>query len=247
MTLSPRTSRIFMAMLACCAGALLVAPAAGATRIEVTTTTDEFDTGSRCSLREAIWSANNDSTTMADGCQQGNGRDFISVPAGRFNLTRTAQSPSPPSATIEDSNLYGDLDVNDQVEIRHTGIRPATINSSVGGERVFHTRASNGIVLDGLTISGGGAFAGSETRGGGILNEGDLTVRNSTISNNNAVFGAGISTEGGSTARLTNVHHLRQRRAGGRRRRLSRDQRGDRPEERHGQQQHRRLGRQRRR
>ncbi len=188
----------------CAAATLSFASAAGAATINVTTTTDEFDSGSRCSLREAIWSANNDSTTLADGCQAGSsGRDQINVPAGRFNLTRF--NPAPMGTTTEDGNLYGDLDVTAPATIVHTGIRPANIHSSLGGERALHTMASGGVTLQGLTVSGGGAFSGSENRGGGILNEGSLVVRNSSIQDNNAVFGGGVSTEGDSTATLINV------------------------------------------
>ena len=178
-------------------------PASAAT-INVTTTTDEFDSGSRCSLREAIWSANNDSNTLADGCQTGSpGRDQINVPAGRFNLTRF--NPAPMGATTEDGDLFGDLDVTGPATIAHSGIRPAIIHASVGGERVLHTLAAEGVTLEGLTISSGGAFSGPENRGGGILNQGSLTVRSSTLQDNNAVFGGGISTEGTSTATLINV------------------------------------------
>lgn len=183
---------------------LALASAAGAATINVTTTTDEFDSGSRCSLREAIWSANNDSGAMADGCQVGSaGRDQINVPPGRFNLTRFNQAPM--GVTAEDANLYGDLDVTGPTTIVHAGIRPAVIHASVFGERVFHTRAPGGVTLQGLTISSGHAASGSENRGGGILNEGSLTVRNSSLQENNAVFGGGLSTEGDSAATLINV------------------------------------------
>src|SRR5688572_11612569 len=103
---------------------LLVPSAASAATISVTTTTDELDEGSRCSLREAITSANADSNTGAEGCVAGNGADRIVVPAGRFPLNRSGD-PSP--LTSEDFNVYGDLDVTSQVTIVHGGIRAATI------------------------------------------------------------------------------------------------------------------------
>jgi CSLREA domain-containing protein len=179
-----------------------IAPAARAATINVTTTTDEFASGSRCSLREAVWSANNDSTTQAPGCTAGSGTDTIVVPAGRFELTRT---PDAPATANEDGDLYGDLDVTGPAAIVHRGIRPAVISSEVPAERVMHTLAPAGVTLDGLTITGGDASTAPENHGGGILNEGLLTVENSAIEENGATFGAGLSTEGASTANLVNV------------------------------------------
>src|SRR5690349_5097691 len=122
---------VLLGLMAC----LLVPSAASATTISVTTTTDELDEGSRCSLREAINSANQDSNTAAEGCVAGDGADRIVVPAGRFPLNRTGD-PFP--TTSEDLNVYGDLDVTGDVTIVHGGIRPATIDSLVSQERVFH-------------------------------------------------------------------------------------------------------------
>lgn len=183
--------------------AMLCLPgAAAAATINVTTTTDEFDSGSRCSLREAVWSANNDSTAMAQGCASGAGGDVVVVPSGAFRLTRVAVAPD---TTAEDAGVYGDLDVTGPLSIVHRGVRPATITSNVDTERVIHAISPGGLTLDGLTISGGRANAGTENRGGGILNEGFLTVLNTTIRDNQATFGGGLSTEGTSTAILRNV------------------------------------------
>ena len=182
----------------------IFAAAASAETINVTTTIDEFGSGSRCSLREAIWSANNDSNTMAVGCRAGSGTDTIAVEAGRFGIDLTA--PSFPN-TAEDAGLYGDLDVTAPATIVHTGIRPATIVSEIPGERVFQilTSVTPGVTLEGLTITGGSAPTGAEDHGGGILNGGLLTVRNSLIDENTAIYGAGVSTEGTSTATLVNT------------------------------------------
>jgi CSLREA domain-containing protein len=189
----------------CAAGLLLATPAgAGAATITVTTTIDELDSGPRCALREAIWAANNDANGLADGCVAGSGNDRIVVPAGRFRLTRSAPFPAPNSH--DDNNVLGDLDVTESATIVHRGIRPATIDSRVGGERVLHVFSTGDtitITLIGLTITGG-EFSASEQAGGGILNEGVLAVRESLIVGNTAAFGAGLSTEGNSTATLVN-------------------------------------------
>ena len=188
----------------CVAGLLLAVPAgAGAATITVTTTIDELDSGPRCSLREAIWAANNDANGLADGCVAGSGNDRIVVPAGRFRLTRSAPPPLPSSQ--EDANVYGDLDVTGAATIVHRGIRPAIVDSNVPGERVFHVFSTGDtITITGLTITGGESFGGPEQSGGGILNEGSLVVRDSLIVGNRAAFGAGLSTEGSSTATLVN-------------------------------------------
>jgi len=186
-------------------GALALPSGAEGATINVTTTTDEFATGSRCSLREAISSANSDSLAQAQGCTKGSGADLILVPAGRFRITRSAPPSMPPIPTSEDNNVFGDFDITAPATIVHTGIRPAIVDDNVSGERVFHNLAAGGLTIQGLTITDGSASSDPENRGGGILNEGNLTLANSTIEGNSAVFGGGLSTEGSSTATLTNV------------------------------------------
>jgi CSLREA domain-containing protein len=192
-----RLKWLLLVIVAC----LALPGVASATTISVTTTTDELDTGSRCSLREAITSANADENSGAEGCVAGDGADRIVVPAGRFPLNRSGE-PFP--TTAEDLNVYGDLDVTSQVTIVHGGIRPAIIDSQVSQERVFHVGPGANVVLAGLTITGGNATQGSERYGGGILNEGALTVSRSLIEGNRATFGGGLSTDGSATATLVN-------------------------------------------
>lgn len=203
-TATPAMRKMFRAtLLTALAGLVLLAPAgADAATINVTTTTDEFNGGSRCSLREAVWSANNDSTAQADGCAKGSGTDLIALPAGRFRLNRTDPDPAPPDQTVEDADVFGDIDITAPASIVHTGIRPAIIDNNVSGDRVLQAIAPGGVTMQGVTITGGFAFVG---RGGGILNQGRLTLRNVTIAGNTALFGGGLSTEGSSTATLTNV------------------------------------------
>ena len=189
-------------MLLVLAACLALPGVASATTISVTTTTDELDEGSRCSLREAITSANSDANTEAEGCVAGDGADRIVVPAGRFPLSR---SGDPFPTTSEDANVYGDLDVTSQVTIVHGGIRPATIDSLVSQERVFHIGPGANVVMTGLTVTGGNATAGSERYGGGILNEGALSVTRSLVEGNQATFGGGLASEGSSTATLVNT------------------------------------------
>jgi CSLREA domain-containing protein len=178
----------------------LTAPAASAAVINVTTTEDQFDTGSRCSLREAIQSANADSNSQAQGCVSGSGSDTIKVPDGRYVLR---QAPTPPASVFEDANLYGDLDITAPVTITHSGLRPAAVDGN-RADRVFDV-ISGGVTMQGLQIQDGNARNAPVNNGGGILDRGQLTLRNVGISFNDAVFGGGLSTLGAATATLQNV------------------------------------------
>jgi hypothetical protein len=179
-----------------------IAPAAQAATINVSTTTDEFGTGSRCSLREAIWSANNDSVAMAPGCTAGSGADQVVVPSGTFVLTHTGPTTNSPVVS-EDADVYGDLDVSGPTSILHRGTRAAVVKGY--GDRVIQSLPSSAVELDGLTIADGIAVGVGTDHGGGILNQGSLTVTDSTIMRNQATYGGALSTEGPSTAELTNV------------------------------------------
>ncbi len=194
---TPRTrSRLRRGLLALSAVGLLLAlpSSAAATTITVNTTVDELGSGPRCSLREAVWSSNNDSNAQAPGCLAGAGQDTITVPSGNFRLNRQA---TPPTPTAEDAALYGDLDLTQPVDIVHVGLRPTVVTSLISGERVFHTFAGGrGVRLQDLMIDGGFSFP---PVGGGILNQGGiLTVDSSTIVNSNAASGGGFANIAGS-------------------------------------------------
>jgi CSLREA domain-containing protein len=184
--------------LAAALAAMLLAPAAAsAATITVSTTADDFaSNGSSCSLREAIWAANNDSTAQAPGCAAGSGADTIEVPAGTYDLTRAGAN--------ENADATGDLDVTVPVTIRHDGKGSAVIDAK-GLDRVFHVTAAGGVTLANLVIQGGNTSV-TATSGGGILDSGALTVTGSTITANvSGLHGGGIETIGAAaTLGLTN-------------------------------------------
>jgi CSLREA domain-containing protein len=182
---------------------LALAPSAPAATINVTTTADEFNSGPRCSLREAVWAANNDSNAQAQGCSAGAGNDVLNLPAGTFRLTRS--NPFVMGTTTPDDNtVNGDLDVTAPLFVKHAGGRPAIIQSDVF-DRVFHNFApGTGLNLRRVVIRGGRAGTGS-VYGGGILNQGSLTVRDSALVQNSATFGGAVSNQGPSTATLSNT------------------------------------------
>ncbi len=105
------------------------AAAASAATITVDTKSDAFD-GNKCSLRDAIESANQNA--KSGGCAKGSGADTIVIPAGNYKLTI--------AGTDEDANIDGDLDVTSPMTIEGAGSGKTTIdgNGDELEERVLH-------------------------------------------------------------------------------------------------------------
>ena len=179
--------RVLGLALAALALGLLAAAAAPAAAIKVTTAADEFNAGSECSLREAVWAANNDRNTMAPGCTAGLGNDVIKVPGGDYALTIAGAG--------EGAAASGDLDLTAPVTIQHKGRRSAVVDAK-SIDRVFEVNVPGGpVTIAGLVIRGGSTPA--LTDGGGVLNSaGILTVDSSTITGNlSSHWGGGIETK----------------------------------------------------
>jgi CSLREA domain-containing protein/uncharacterized repeat protein (TIGR01451 family) len=90
----------------------------------------------------------------------------------------------------------GDLDITDDLIITGLGQNQTIIDggnsAAVGG--VLHVAATASVTISGVTIRHGNA--GANTYGGGIRNEGTLTLRNSSMSENGAASGGGIANFG---------------------------------------------------
>ena len=194
-----------LAIAAASAIALIVPASAGAATIKVTTTVDEFNGNpGACSLREAIWSADNDLVLQAPGCTPGSGNDRITVPAGVYDLAIGGGG--------EQVGASGDLDVTAPVTIERSGAGTATVDGK-GLDRVFeiNTAASGAVTISGITIQGGHATGPADTTsrgaGGGILvTRGALTLTDSTISGNLAdSWGGGIETRSGASTNVVNT------------------------------------------
>ncbi|HSH82257.1 MAG TPA: right-handed parallel beta-helix repeat-containing protein, partial [Herpetosiphonaceae bacterium] len=112
----------------------LIPAIADAAAVTVTTTADEYGTGSACSLREAIHAANQD--IAFGGCAPGSGADTISVPAGSYTLTLAQPDAEPEDEPGEDSVAIGDLDITSSLAITGAG-RSATVIESTNKARVF--------------------------------------------------------------------------------------------------------------
>ncbi len=199
-----KRGRIRLGALAAFALLVLATPASAGAEAILTpnTAADEYGTGSACSLREAVQSANN----FADfgGCVN-TGGSYGSAKillASGVTYVRTI----PDTAGDEDGNAMGDLDILLQgltITMAPGATMAATIqgNGTVDGGRVLDAFNGN-IKIDGVTIRNGNAGPGEA--GGGIKITGSLlTLTNSTVSGNSAERAAGVDS--GVPSTYTNV------------------------------------------
>ncbi len=198
-----RTSSLIAATVG--AALLLYCATASAATINVNSTADGVENGGVCTLREAVISANANTTAL--GCSGDTaGADTIRLTGGQtYTLTEHGVDD------LTDVNMKGDLDINSTVMIESTGPGLATIDGDsnpVGGDlanrdRILHVLpASGGVTLirvkifDGLEHSGLG--------GGGIRADAPLSVIDSEIVGNSVAastpaqntWGGGIYFEG---------------------------------------------------
>lgn len=197
-------------------------PITFAATIHVNTTHDELNNDGDCSLREAIQSANKD--TSIDTCVAGSGADEIvftsSGEAQVFKLEIQGRD--------EDQAASGDLDITDDLTITGNGAKQTIIDGNQI-DRVLQLITPINVFLNSLTIrhgrsdsrSGGGVLTSSGSvltinnslivdnvapagAGGGIDNSsGKLTIINTTIANNTARLGGGIFNSGKGERAMT--------------------------------------------
>src|SRR5687768_12806150 len=130
-----------------------------------------YNVSTMAGLRAAIDSTNASTTS-----------DIIVLAAGTYTLTGAAQ---------ENSNASGDLDITKatgDLVIQGAGSGGSIINGN-SIDRCFHINSGSGfIVLQGLVVQNGRAAdngsSSSEARGGGILvQQGNLALHGTTVSN----------------------------------------------------------------
>jgi hypothetical protein len=92
----------------------------------------------------------------------------------------------------------GQLLIDKDLTIEATGRSKRLALSGNGTSRVFEIGAGRTVALRGLIIIGGG----NEHTGGGILNNGLLTLSDATLSGNTALFGGALFNQPGSSATL---------------------------------------------
>ena len=159
--------------------ALSFAVSAQAGTIQVTTTADQGGSRpSKCSLREAVLSANTD--VDIGGCNDKLGGDVVRVPRGRYVLNR--------NGTDEDAAATGDLDVTEALTISGTGPTRTVIrgNDTDANDRVLHVLPLATLRISSVAITDGDAETYTTEGGGGILNEGSLTIERSLLARNQA-------------------------------------------------------------
>ena len=144
--------------------------------------TDTNDTLRINSLRGAIIAAN--------GIR---GHNTILLRRGTYQLTI-------PGA-IQSQGQAGALDIT-QGELEIRGIDSYVIITAAGlGNRAFHVWLGANVIFENLTLSGGRKLYPDQPDGGGVFNEGALTLKNCAVSGNCIIddFGGGIY----NTAKLT--------------------------------------------
>ena len=163
---------------------------AEAATINVNTTADEWNetgSGSGCSLREAIESANKD--VAWGGCTAGSGFDTIQIPAGTYQLTRDGRD--------EDSNVTGDLDITSNMKLQgatsgQTKIQGLWNHPYYCGDRLLDIRSGSTFDMDRVILTRG--CINALQRGGAMLISscGTTTINNSVVTENWADYGGGL-------------------------------------------------------
>lgn len=164
---------------------LLIPASASAASINVTRGAVDAINNGNCSIREAIVAANTD--TAVDACAAGSGADTISAP-GTFILM------------TPDNDANGLPVISSTMTIKNARISRA---SGAPAFRIFAVASTGNLTLTAVTVSGGLASDCSipaqttHVCGGGIANDGTLTVQNSRIVNNQVLGNVDIVEGGG--------------------------------------------------
>lgn len=181
----PSLPRVIIAVALLIAGMVTSAAPVRAADITVNTTDDELNADGDCSLREAITAANTDAAV--DACTAGSGADTITLGAGVYALSLGPAG--------DDSAATGDLDITDDLTIVGLGSDGTTDVDGTALDRVFHVVGTPTVVITELTIRNGLTGAG----GGGVRNEGTLTLDRVGLTGNQGFNGGALQTVGDTT------------------------------------------------
>jgi hypothetical protein len=184
------TLRWVISWIALATCALISAPIPAAT---MQVFPDEFGGSSNCKLRAAIQAAN--TNVVVGGCPAGSasGTDTLVLALGRPYFISA-------SASDEDGNLTGDLDVTSPIIVQGDDTT-RTVIVAPEFDRAFHVLTAQGsLTLNDVTIIGGSVLAGSSNDGGVVRKDGaaTLTINRSVLRGGNADLGGGIYAPPGS-------------------------------------------------
>lgn len=192
-------------VVACAAmtAAAFAAPAADAATLTVNSTFDETNAGDgSCSLREAILAVDSPGSANGDCSPAAFGANTIVLKADRYFLG-SASAPHTPlqiASTVTSLTIVG------------AGASQTTIDAIGLGDRAFAVASGANVTIRNLTVTGGhapdgtvgaagngtaGGAGGAGANGGGILNQGALTLSDSAVVNSQAGNGGGGGSGGG--------------------------------------------------
>lgn len=156
--------------------------------ITVTTTADEFNMNGNCSLREAIYAADNNIAT--DACPAGTPLlDTIYLDAATYKLTVSGFGDDKGDLNLAPAILPAERAPSGPIAITHSGSGMATIDAN-GIDRAFAVGSGMTATLSKMIIENGVVTVGSQ--GGGILvSVGTLTLDDVMVQNNTAQTGGG--------------------------------------------------------
>jgi CSLREA domain-containing protein len=152
------------------------------TVITVTDMNDFPGTNGLCALREAIDNANSDSDTTSGDCSAGSGTDTI-VFSTSGSILLGAPLPAITSSMVIDGTGY------------------TIIIDGRNNHRVFEVQTGGSLTLNLVTVLNGYQVSNN---GGGIYNNGTLSISNSIVSNSHAVYGGGVYNDSAGTATVAN-------------------------------------------
>jgi len=130
----------------------------------------------QCTLREALINANNNDQSGSADCAPGSGADSITISVtGTINLTGALPN------------------ISENLTINGPGAASLAVRRNTGGDyRIFRINGGVSATFSGMTIANG-----KTDIGGGIDNEGTLTINNCAVTGNQAtVVGGGVLNQG---------------------------------------------------
>lgn len=149
-----------------------------------------------CTFRAAVQEANAQ-----------DGRDTIVLVEGTYLLNipnRDLNGDGTPDD--EGKAATGDLDIRDETFVRGAGLGETTVTSTTGDRHLHLLKGAPSATVLGLAlINSNGVGGTSSGRGGGVLNAGNLALRDVALRQNQSLFGGAVDNRGVLTMAGTTV------------------------------------------